>query len=70
MITYPGGGYSYDEYIDCGIYDQYANSTKNVIIVDCMPSIIMGYICEAGIPDQEAYDIHPYIDPVANKSVV
>nr|XP_027238082.1 uncharacterized protein LOC113829179 [Penaeus vannamei] len=69
-ITGADGSYSYYEYIDCGVHDPVANPDKDVILVDCMIYITLGYICEAGIPDQEAYDIHPYLEPVANRSAV
>lgn len=49
----------YHNYIDCGVYIDPSDVPEDVIIEDCGSNTVVGYICIAGIPDLEAYDIHP-----------
>lgn len=49
---------NFNNTIDCGLHVSPSNASEDVVIADCEDKFV-GYICVAGIPDAEAYDIHP-----------
>lgn len=48
----------YFNFIDCGLYAA-ENHSDAIITKDCERETVVGFICEAGIPDREAFGIHP-----------
>lgn len=51
--------WTYENFVDCGVYIYHGNVTEDVVIRDCNSGSIDGYICINGIDDFEAFDIHP-----------